>query len=107
MGCASCALPAASRWFALTQLVRSLSRHLGSGGLDELTVTTNGSQLAGVAQELADADLRAALRSSASDEALQAAITEAIDRKPKGHDFAIERRGAAPALKRHMSVTGG
>ncbi len=54
-----------------------------------------------------DADLRAPLRRSASNEELQAAITEAIDRKPKGHDFVIERRGAAPALKRHMSVTGG
>lgn len=54
-----------------------------------------------------DADLRAPLRGSESDEALQAAITAAIARKPKGHDFVIERRGAAPALSRHMSVTGG
>jgi cyclic pyranopterin phosphate synthase len=54
-----------------------------------------------------DADLRAPLRRSASDEELQAAISEAIDRKPKGHDFVIDRRGAAPALKRHMSMTGG
>jgi cyclic pyranopterin phosphate synthase len=53
------------------------------------------------------ADLRAPLRRSASDEELQAAISEAIDRKPKGHDFVIDRRGAAPALKRHMSMTGG
>jgi cyclic pyranopterin phosphate synthase len=34
-------------------LFRSLSRHLESGDLDELTVTTNGSQLARYAAELA------------------------------------------------------
>ena len=54
-----------------------------------------------------DADLREPLRASASDDELQAAIDEAIARKPKGHDFVIERRGEAPALARHMSVTGG
>jgi len=54
-----------------------------------------------------DADLRAPLRESASDERLQAAIDEAISRKPKGHDFVIDRRGSDPALARHMSVTGG
>ena len=54
-----------------------------------------------------DADLRAALRASGSDERLEAAIDEAISRKPKGHDFVIDRRHKAPALARHMSVTGG
>jgi GTP 3',8-cyclase len=54
-----------------------------------------------------DADLRAALRASTSDERLEAAIDEAISRKPKGHDFVIDRRHKAPALARHMSVTGG
>jgi molybdenum cofactor biosynthesis enzyme MoaA len=39
-------------------LVRSLSRHLGSGALDELTLTTNGSQLARFATELRDAGVR-------------------------------------------------
>jgi cyclic pyranopterin phosphate synthase len=39
--------------------------------------------------------------------ALDAAITEAIARKPKGHDFVIDRRHARPAVARHMSVTGG
>ena len=34
-------------------LFRSLSRHLASGALEELTLTTNGSQLARFAQELA------------------------------------------------------
>jgi cyclic pyranopterin phosphate synthase len=53
------------------------------------------------------ADLRAPLRGSESDEALQRAIDEAISRKPKGHDFVIDRRHRKPALARHMSVTGG
>ncbi|MCC7017467.1 MAG: GTP 3',8-cyclase MoaA [Rhodospirillales bacterium] len=51
------------------------------------------------------ADLRAPLRASESDELLDSAIDAAIRRKPKGHDFVIER--AAPAVQRHMSVTGG
>ena len=53
------------------------------------------------------ADLRAPLRASESDETLIAAIHEAIGRKPKGHDFIIDRARAAPAVARHMSVTGG
>jgi cyclic pyranopterin phosphate synthase len=53
------------------------------------------------------ADLRAPLRASESDAALYAAIDEAISRKPKGHDFIIDRRHDRPALSRHMSVTGG
>ena len=35
------------------------------------------------------------------------AIDDAIARKPKGHDFIIDRRRAASAVSRHMSVTGG
>jgi cyclic pyranopterin phosphate synthase len=54
-----------------------------------------------------DADLRAPLRASESNEPLYAAIDEAIARKPKGHDFIIDRRHRRPALARHMSVTGG
>ncbi|WP_040304381.1 GTP 3',8-cyclase MoaA [Ahrensia sp. R2A130] len=53
------------------------------------------------------ADLREPLRASESDELLHAAIDEAIGRKPKGHDFVIERAGAAPSVSRHMSMTGG
>jgi cyclic pyranopterin phosphate synthase len=52
-------------------------------------------------------DLRAAVRSSEADEALNAAIDRGLFIKPKGHDFVIERRGAAPAVARHMSTTGG
>ena len=54
-----------------------------------------------------DADLRAPLRASPDDTLLDAAISEAISRKPKGHDFVIDRRTKKPAVNRHMSVTGG
>jgi len=50
------------------------------------------------------ADLRTPLRRGGD---LCAAIAEAISRKPKGHDFIIDRRTTRPAVKRHMSVTGG
>lgn len=54
------------------------------------------------------ADLRSPLRDPAVNAAgLRAAILDGIARKPKGHDFVIDRRRAAPALARHMSVTGG
>jgi GTP 3',8-cyclase len=53
------------------------------------------------------ADLRAPLRASADDALLDAAIVEAIARKPKGHDFIIDRRTKKPSIARHMSVTGG
>jgi len=54
-----------------------------------------------------DADLRQVLRNGASDAELEDAIREAISRKPKGHDFIIDRRHDRPAVARHMSVTGG
>jgi cyclic pyranopterin phosphate synthase len=53
------------------------------------------------------ADLRAPLRASEGNELLNDAIDEAIGRKPKGHDFVIDRRTKQPAVSRHMSVTGG
>jgi cyclic pyranopterin phosphate synthase len=53
------------------------------------------------------ADLRAPLRESADDALLHAAIAEAIARKPKGHDFHIDRDTQTPAVARHMSTTGG
>ncbi len=53
------------------------------------------------------ADLRAPLRASEGDELLSRTIDEAIGRKPKGHDFIIDRRTNRPSVPRHMSVTGG
>jgi cyclic pyranopterin phosphate synthase len=54
-----------------------------------------------------DANLRTPMRASSDDDMLDAAIDCAIARKPKGHDFVIDRRHARPALARHMSLTGG
>ncbi len=53
------------------------------------------------------ADLRGPLRTSEADDLLHAAIDAAVLRKPKGHDFVIDRRHKRPAVQRHMSVTGG
>ena len=53
------------------------------------------------------ADLRAPLRASSDDAVIDAAIDEAIGRKPKGHDFIIDRRHNKPAVARQMSLTGG
>ncbi len=54
-----------------------------------------------------NADFRSVMRSGADNESLDRAIAAAITRKPKGHDFAIRERGAAPAVSRRMSSTGG
>ena len=53
------------------------------------------------------ADLRKPLRLSDDDALVDSAIDEAIARKPKGHDFIIDRRRQRPSVSRHMSVTGG
>ncbi len=52
-------------------------------------------------------DLRAVIRAGATDAQLVDAIRAAVDAKPQGHDFHIDRRHAAPAVTRHMSTTGG
>ncbi len=52
------------------------------------------------------ADLRTPLRSFDGNEPLERAIAEAISRKPKLHDFIIDRRHHRPAVGRHMSMTG-
>jgi cyclic pyranopterin phosphate synthase len=52
-------------------------------------------------------DLRAALRSDDPEAALAEALDVAMRIKPARHHFAIEEPGAAPALSRHMSMTGG
>jgi len=53
------------------------------------------------------ADLRTPLRASEGNELIANAIDEAIGRKPKGHDFIIDRQQRGPAVARHMSMTGG
>ena len=54
-----------------------------------------------------DADLRRVLRETGDDAVLEAAIREAITRKPKGHDFDYSRQKVEGQVARHMSVTGG
>ena len=49
--------------------------------------------------------LRCALRGGTISS--NAAVRDAITRKPKGHDFVIDRTERKPAVPRHMSVTGG
>jgi cyclic pyranopterin phosphate synthase len=73
---------------------------------NRVRLTCTGTLFMCLGQEDA-ADLRTPLRRSEGDEALIAAIQEAIGRKPKGHDFVIDRRHTRPAVSRHMSVTGG
>ncbi len=52
-------------------------------------------------------DLREPLRAGADDALLDAAIERAVAAKPKAHDFLLPVRGAKPAVRRHMSMTGG
>jgi GTP 3',8-cyclase len=73
---------------------------------NRVRVTCTGTLYMCLGQEDA-ADLRKPLRASEGNELLHAAIEEAIARKPKGHDFIIDRRHQRPALARHMNVTGG
>ncbi|MBV6656216.1 MAG: GTP 3',8-cyclase MoaA [Devosiaceae bacterium] len=73
---------------------------------NRVRVTCTGTLFMCLGQEDA-ADLRGPLRASEGDELLHRTIDEAISRKPKGHDFVIDRERAAPAVGRHMSVTGG
>ena len=73
---------------------------------NRVRVTCTGTLYMCLGQEDA-ADLRTPLRASRGNELLHASIEEAIARKPKGHDFIIDRRHRRPALSRHMSVTGG
>ena len=72
-------------------------------GCNRVRLTCTGRLYMCLGQEDA-ADLRTPMRLSEGNERLEAAIAEAISRKPRGHDFVIDR--AAPAVGRHMSVTG-
>jgi len=75
-------------------------------GCNRVRVTCTGTLFPCLGQEDAT-DLRAPLRSGESDEALERAILDGINHKPKGHDFVIDRQHRRPALARHMSMTGG
>jgi GTP 3',8-cyclase len=96
-------------------MVRETGRRLGMitplthnfcESCNRVRLTCTGTLFMCLGQEDA-ADLRTPLRLSESDKPLEAAINAAIARKPKGHDFVIDRRHNRPAVARHMSVTGG
>ena len=76
------------------------------GGCNRVRVTCTGEMYLCLGQS-AKADLRVPLRAAADDGPLEAAIDSAIGRKPLGHDFVIPQADDAPAVERHMSVTGG
>jgi cyclic pyranopterin phosphate synthase len=70
---------------------------------NRVRVTCTGTLHTCLGQEDAT-DLLTPLRASADDAAVVAAIRAGIAAKPKGHDFRID---GAPAVRRHMSATGG
>jgi GTP 3',8-cyclase len=100
-----------ARYFTIAETGRRLGfitplSHNFCESCNRVRLTCTGTLYMCLGQEDA-ADLRRPLRDPALDEAgLQAAIRAAIARKPKGHDFVIAR-AAAPAVPRHMSLTGG
>jgi cyclic pyranopterin phosphate synthase len=73
---------------------------------NRVRVTCTGRMYMCLGQE-DEADLCTPLRASEGDDLVRQAILEGIARKPKGHDFIIDRRHNQPAVSRHMSVTGG
>ena len=75
-------------------------------GCNRVRVTATG-QLYACLGGREQVDLRAAVRSQDPDRALADALDEAMAIKPERHHFAIRQAGEAPALPRHMSVTGG
>ena len=100
-----------ARYFAVRETGRRLGfitplTHNFCESCNRVRLTCTGTLYMCLGQEDA-ADLRTPLRQSEGDEALVMAVREAISRKPKGHDFVIDRRHNRPALARHMSVTGG
>ena len=73
---------------------------------NRVRLTATGQLFLCLGQDAA-ADLRSVIRTHTGDEELDLALDAAIAIKPRGHDFRIDRRGATPAVARHMSVTGG
>jgi cyclic pyranopterin phosphate synthase len=75
-------------------------------GCNRVRLTVTGTLYLCLGQDEA-ADLRTVLRRAADDAQLDQAIRDAVARKPRGHDFVIDRRRPGAAVARHMSVTGG
>jgi GTP 3',8-cyclase len=75
-------------------------------GCNRIRVTATG-QLYACLGGNEQVDLRTALRSSDPEAAIAEALDIAMKIKPARHHFVIDRPGGAPALARHMSMTGG
>jgi len=90
------------------QLVGFISplSHNFCASCNRIRVTCTGELFMCLGQE-DKADLRAPLRASEGNELLNSVIDDAINRKPRSHEFVIEPGNSSPALNRHMSVTGG
>lgn len=100
-----------SRYFDIAETggrLGFITPHTGNfcSGCNRLRVTATG-QLYPCLGGGEQVDLRAALRSDAPEAGLAAALDEALRIKPEKHHFRMDARGAAPALSRHMSMTGG
>jgi cyclic pyranopterin phosphate synthase len=100
-----------ARYFTIGETGRRLGlitplTHNFCEGCNRVRVTCTGRLYMCLGQEDA-ADLRTPLRTSESDLPVEAAIDAAIARKPKGHDFVIDRAHPPASISRHMSVTGG
>ena len=75
-------------------------------GCNRIRVTATG-QLYACLGGNEQVDLRTALRSADPETAIAEALDVAMKIKPARHHFVIDRPGGAPALARHMSMTGG
>lgn len=85
--------------------ITPLTQHFCEG-CNRVRVTCTGTLFTCLGQE-DTADLRAPLRRSESDQALERVILDAIAKKSKGHDFIIDKEHRHPTLIRHMNTTGG
>ena len=100
-----------ARYFDIAETGRRLGfitpmTHNFCESCNRVRVTCTGTLFMCLGQEDA-VDLRAALRASPADGLLHQTLDLAMARKPKGHDFVIDRAHQGPAVARHMSVTGG
>ena len=86
-------------------LITPLSEHF-CDTCNRMRLTCTGTLYMCLGQD-SSVDLRGALRDDASLAKLNAAMDQALALKPKGHEFVIAPGQGGPALKRHMSVTGG
>lgn len=100
-----------SRYFDVAEtgqrlgLITPLSEHF-CDTCNRMRLTCTGTLYMCLGQD-SSVNLRDALRTDPAGVLLDQAIAQALTLKPKGHEFVIQPGLGGPALKRHMSVTGG